>query len=118
MDTTLVNLTPDIVRIHDACGDVLLELPTCAGTVARVDETSTLGDVLVVAGKVVVRTSMMCSSVENLPDPQPNVVYITSSQVAQFVRRPDVMSLASGPGHEQYDKDGRLFSVSSLVRWV
>lgn len=88
----VINLTPHAIRVVDAEGQLLMELPP-SGVVARVEtsaaEVGRIGDI------PVLRTDF--GAVTGVPAPEEGVVYITSTLVAQAARRPDVVSPDTGP---------------------
>jgi hypothetical protein len=54
--------------------------------------------------------------VQNLPDPQPGVIYIVSALVAQAAKRADVVSPATGHPLARRDQNGQIISVPGFVR--
>ena len=112
----LVNLTPHTVRIALSDGDTVEIAPTAPP--ARVVRTYSLyvGDVW----GIPVYNTRLEGEIEGLPDPQPDVVYITSMVVAQLAAadgRTDVLSPGTGPDDGAIRRDGQIYAVSRLIRW-
>jgi hypothetical protein len=88
----LKNLTPHPIDIILVDGTTIT-LPPDTWTARRVptrdDPIAMLGDIPVWGD--------LDFTIKGLPNPEPGVIYITSASVATFVRRPDVMSVYSGP---------------------
>lgn len=109
-----VNLTPHDVVIMDSQGNVLKTIPR-SGAVARlVSEEEIIGDI---DGIPVVATKYV--SVEGLPDPEPNKVYIVSSLILQALKakgieRDDVVAPATGPNWAVRDENGRIIGVKGF----
>jgi len=97
-----INLTPHAINLND--GTILLP----SGLVCRISSTHTdfdLNEICDVSfGKVV-----------NLPDPEDYVTYVVSGLVAGVVRRPDVVSPATGHP-DTVRLDGLIVSVPGFVR--
>ena len=105
----LVNLTPHPLNFR--FGDTTLTLPL-SGQIARLETQTTTDDAI--AGIPVVTTRF--GRVVGLPDPRPNTVYVTSSLVAQAVRRPDVVAPDTGP--TAIRENGQVVAVTRLQRFV
>lgn len=56
-------------------------------------------------------------SIEGVPDPEPGVLYVVSSIIAQNLRRPDVVSPDTAPGGI-VKVNGRLIGVRGLQSWA
>jgi hypothetical protein len=54
--------------------------------------------------------------IEGVPDPEPGVLYIVSSIIAQHLRRPDVISPDTAPGG-MVKVNGRLVGVRGFQYW-
>ena len=113
----LVNLTPHALRILDKNGRLDAEVPR-SGTVARVDVDYTddnsiqLGDTDEFGIQVF---TCKYSKVIGLPEPcakLEGIIYVTSTMVAQAVKREDVYS----PGKLVRDEDGNPIGCEGLVR--
>lgn len=103
--TTLRNLTPHPLNLHDASGGVTnlpIDGPAPRLSVSRVP----LGTL---AGLPIVRSSM--GAVEGLPDSVPGVVLIVSAMVAEAC--PDRTDLAY-PGEAVRDASGRVIGAMGL----
>ncbi len=111
-DKKFVNLTPHEVRIFDDDGNEILCIPP-SGQVARIiTEQEVVG---YLNGIPVVRTTFR--DVLNLPEPQPNTVFIVSSLVAQAVKRDDVVAPDTGPESAVRDANGNIVGVKRFQRW-
>jgi len=53
--------------------------------------------------------------IKGLPDPVEGTIYVTSASTASFIKRPDVMSVNSGPSHAVYDSHHRQVGVRGLL---
>jgi len=108
----IINLTPHAVVVRMEDGDRVFEP---SGTVARVAVTSTpVGEV---DGIPVVAQTY--GEIEDLPDPQPGVVYIVSMVVRQAAKeagRTDVVSPDTSPAGAIRDEQGRIVAVRGFVR--
>lgn len=102
---TLINLTPHEIRIIHADQEVVIQP---SGTVARCQVEQTI--VGFVNGIPVYKA--IYGQVENLPDPQPGVVYIVSALVAQAVpNRDDVLI----PFDSVRDQNGKIVGCKALA---
>ena len=83
----IVNLTPHALNLYK--GDKLVETIPPAGKVARVKlERVVIGDV---NGFPITKTNAV--SVENVPDPEPDTIYVVSGFVLSVLTdRPDVVA--------------------------
>ena len=108
----LINLTPHQLNIECGNGETISIEPS--GQIARVDvEYQPHLDIS--AGDVSIPTALsVTGAVQDLPDPQDGVIYITALVVAQLVRRADVLS----PGPLQRDEQGRVTGCKGLTRHV
>lgn len=106
--TTIKNLTPHAITFVSENGEPILVIET-SGTVARVSvKTETIGEF---AG--IPMTKSVYSDVVDLPDPQPDTVYVVSSLVAQrCTDRNDVFI----PNESVRDEQGRIIGCKSLGR--
>jgi hypothetical protein len=55
--------------------------------------------------------------IEGVPDPEPGVIYVVSSVIAQHLKRPDVVSPGTAPGGAA-KVNGRLIGVRGLQVWA
>lgn len=107
----LVNLTSHDIVVRTPDGDIIIKP---SGEVARVASEQ---EVIARHAEVdIVKT--VFGEVKGLPDPVPNTVYITSSQVAMAVAswRDDVVSPDTGPTAIR-DDNGRIAAVIRLQRF-
>jgi len=104
----IVNLTQHAIAVADENGNIIRTIEP-SGMVARVAITQTVvGDV---DGIPLVET--VFGEVEGLPDPEPGVVYITSTLVMQAARkagRTDVVSPDTGPTSVR-NEQGQVIAV-------
>jgi hypothetical protein len=105
----LVNLTPHSITIKTESETINLPV---SGYVARLDSRQEGDSAL---GGVPVITTCF-EGVTGLPDPEPGKVYIVSSLVAQFIRRPDVVAPDTGP--TAIRQDGQIVAVTRLQRFA
>jgi len=102
----LVNLTPHAVTIAG------LVVPP-SGTVARVAEEVTACGTITIEGVEIPLIAKRFGRIENLPEPQPGVILITSALVAQAAwaeGRNDVVC----PGEPIRDDQGRVVGAAAL----
>ena len=108
----LVNLTPHPLNIECEDGQTITIEPS--GQVARVD-VDYQPHLYISAGDVSIPTAVsVMGDVQDLPDPENGVIYITALVVAQLVCREDVLS----PGPLQRDEQGRVTGCKGLTRHV
>ena len=109
-----VNLTPHALVIYRSQEDGDPITVTPSGTVARIAtralETELVGDGIPV-------TSTALIGIQGLPEPQPDVMYITSGMVVEHLgawgpQRMDVVA----PGELRRDADGRPVGCLGLRR--
>lgn len=119
--TALVNLTPHVLRVYlgrarrplseinDA--DKWLVIPP-SGRVAHMDMAGDLRSRI--EGVLVMR--WLVGGIDDLPEPQDDVVLIVSSVIARHVMRPDCVSpdLNRDP---IYGEDGQLYAVRRFQSW-
>jgi hypothetical protein len=55
--------------------------------------------------------------IEGVPDPEPGVIYVTSSVIAKHLKRPDVVSPDTAPGGI-VKVNGRLVGVRGFQSWT
>ena len=55
--------------------------------------------------------------IEGVPDPEPGVIYVVSSVIAQHLKRPDVVSPDTAPGGV-VKVNGRLIGVRGFQSWA
>ena len=55
--------------------------------------------------------------IEGVPDPEPGVLYVVSSVIAQHLKRPDVVSPDTAPGGAA-KVNGRLIGVRGFQSWA
>jgi hypothetical protein len=108
----LVNLTPHAVTLIAPSGEQVVVQPS--GVVARVAERmEPLGEIMV-EGIPVPVVKRAFGEVENLPEPEPGVLYVVSALVAEAawrMGRADVVGLADFVRDEQ----GRIVGARALV---
>lgn len=113
----IVNLTPHALNL--VVGDRTVTIPP-SGTVARVNVTRTVVDTVSVDGVEIPINETVYGEVVGLPDPavlnipelQPDTVYIVSALVAQAAKRPDVLI----PDDLVRDEAGRVIGARALAR--
>lgn len=104
----IINLTPHTINFVSMEGEPLLAIEP-SGTIARVSvKTETIGEF---AGVPV--TKSVYSDVVDLPDPQPDTVYVVSSLVAQRCSDRDDVFI---PNESVRDEQGRIVGCKSLGR--
>lgn len=108
----IINCTNHEIMI-DRGNDVIIIPPS--GNVARVLLTQDLVDMYY---GIPVFKSANCSIIKGLPDPQPDTIYVTSSMVAQFAQRDDVVCPNHAPDQCKKDHYGKIISIKSFLRYV
>ncbi|MEM5868250.1 MAG: hypothetical protein QXG39_10080 [Candidatus Aenigmatarchaeota archaeon] len=108
----LVNLTPHEIVVYDSSGqNILFKIPP-SGTVARVSTfQQKVGEL---NGIPIYKTTY--GKVENLPNPQPGVVYIVSILVLQALAgsRSDIVAPDTGSGAVR-DASGKIIGTKSFI---
>lgn len=85
-----------------------------SGNVARVKLRQELTGVV---DDIPIYTALKASEVKGLPDPVEGTIYITSSAVAMFVKRPDVVCTNHAPDECNRNYRGEVISVRSLLTY-
>lgn len=107
----LINLTPHPVRIY--VGDTVVVDQRPDGPMARCAETRQDAGTVTVNGHEIPVSVVGFGEVENLPDPQPGVLYVVSRATAEAVPdRDDVVY----PDGQVRDADGRIIGCRGLAR--
>ena len=106
-----INLTPHPICIRPDLGVEINLNPDPRGP-ARVASVNP-GFVRHVDG-VAVKGPDTFGEVNGLPDPEPGVYYIVSALVGGAVRRPDVLTLGTGPDDGAIRDNGRIVAVTCL----
>jgi hypothetical protein len=103
----LINLTPHPISV---CGMTVEP----SGVVARVTEQVTPVGTIVVEGVEIPLVARALGQVENLPEPQPDTLYIVSSMVASAAWQMGRIDVAA-PGDFIRDEAGRIVGAASLI---
>ena len=115
--TKLINLTPHAITIRVDEADIIIE-PTLPA--ARVNQKSYRAAGVWTENNIEIPVHVpIFQGVENLPEPQNGVIYITSMMVASSdigKERDDVMGLDTGPTVIR-DADGNIAAVRGLVKY-
>jgi hypothetical protein len=110
--TNLINLTPHEVVVYDQAGqNVILKIPP-SGKVARV---AVKAEIVAEVNGISIRKTTY-GDIVDLPDPQPDTVYITSVVVlialqAKGIQRYDVVSPDTNPDSVVRDAQGKILGV-------
>lgn len=109
-----VNLTPHDVIVVGEDGKEILRIPV-SGIVARVMTKQEVVDEI--NGIPVVRTKF--GEVIDMPEPQPDTVFIVSTLVAQALAgtRDDIVAPDTSPQGAVRDEQGRIIGVKRFQRW-
>ncbi|HDI51833.1 MAG TPA: hypothetical protein ENF45_04315 [Bacteroidetes bacterium] len=116
VNLTFVNLTPHDINIYDSNNNLVATIPR-SGKVARVTmEQKTVGYIDVNGHKIPVKKTIY-GEIENLPDPQPNTIYIVSLLVLQALggTRDDVLAPDTGAGAVR-DDQGRIIGTRNFIK--
>jgi len=108
----LINMTPHEIIIYDQSGqNILFKIPP-SNSVARVSVTQQ--KIAEINGVPVFKTTY--GKVENLPDPQPNTIYIVSALVLQALAgsRSDIVAPDTGSGAVR-DSSGRIIGTKNFI---
>lgn len=100
-----VNLTPHPIRLINEDNSVILEIPP-SGRIARVSQSLDLEREV----DGVPLYSETFGEIENLPDPEPDTIYIVSSIVSSAAKRADVYH----PADFSRDENGRIIGARGL----
>jgi hypothetical protein len=112
VEKKFVNLTPHEIVVYDQTGqNIILRIPP-SGTVCRV---STISKVVGEINGIPVRKTVY-GEIENLPPPQPDAIYITSTLVLialkdKGIRRDDVIATDTTSDSVIRDKDGKIIGI-------
>lgn len=108
----IINLTPHTITFISTNNNMQKYAVAPSGIVARVSaSTETIGEVTTPEGFVIPVTQTVFGQVENLPEPEENVIYVVSSLVAGRVPdRKDVYI----PNESIRDDKGRIIGCLSL----
>lgn len=108
----IVNLTPHALNLMSAGPDGPVVTIPPSGQVARCAVTRVQVDTITVDGVTVPINKTQFGAVSDLPDPQPNTVYVVSALVAQAVpERKDVFITDDAVRDEQ----GRIIGCRALA---
>lgn len=105
----LINLTQHIIRLFQPDGMYTEILPN--GKIARV---ASAPEIIGYVDEIPILYNAFEGPVHNLPNPVENVIYITSSITAEYVKRPDVVAPDTSPRSIVRDETGRLYGVKAL----
>lgn len=108
----LINLTPHEIAVYTQNKEQVLFKVPAEGIVPRVSTTQEIvGDI----NGVPVRKNVY-GSVENLPEPQPDTIYIVSTMVLSALAgtRTDVVAPDTGSGAVR-DEGGRILGTTGFV---
>ena len=110
-EVKFINLTPHEVTIYDDHGNIKLRIPP-SGVVARVQTRSIIiGEIEGVPLRIT-----EYGDITDLPDPQPNTIYIVSSILlialkTKGIVRNDVVAPDTNPDSVIRDSQGRIIGV-------
>jgi hypothetical protein len=108
----LVNLTPDEVSFVYDEGEIWIMTLPPSGVVASVDiSKEMIGEA---AGRPVYRVTF--GEVTGLPEPKEGLCYLVSREVAEAVKRPDVVTVDIGPTALRNGK--HVLAVCELVTFA
>lgn len=109
----LINLTPhDITLVNRENNEITLVIPA-SGVIARLKSETVVTGQVTIDGFDVELTETRYGKIENLPDPEDGVIYITSSLVAgQCPDRSDVRI----PNESVRNDKGQIIGCYSLGR--
>lgn len=112
--TKIINLTPHPLNFVGDDGNVVATVPP-SGTVARVSMVKKDGGVIDFDGVSIPISHVSYGQVQDLPDPQPDTIYVVSAVVAQAVcNRDDVFV----PGDLVRDENGTVIGCRGLNKTV
>lgn len=108
----IVNLTPHPIKICDDAGNVIRVIEPTKPTARVASDTEVVGYV-----DGIPITETVFGSVENLPDPAPEVFYVVSLLVQQACPdRADLLRPDTGPQNAVRDASGCIVGVKALAR--
>jgi hypothetical protein len=112
----LVNLMPhDFTFIDD---NQIVHVVKSSGTVARCDEYPYLFDYICTDDFRLPIYKSGLGEITNLPEPQEDVIYIVSMQVAQAAKgRNDLIFPGTGPRDNSIRQDGKIVGVTCGKVW-
>lgn len=118
--TTFVNLTPHPITVIRADSGDRVQIPA-SGRVARVVSKNESSETVYIDGIAITYTNPGNTSIEGIPDPQADTIYIVSGIVLNALRsqnhsRRDVVSPGTGP------KDGAIRdeqgNITAITRFI
>lgn len=107
-----VNLTPNRITVLSKRDAPFVFMPD---TTYPVPYVTVRHEVTEIDGVLVAR-SFLLGPVHNVPDPEEDVIFITSNRVAQVLGRPDVLS-PDGGYRPLRDSQGRITATRRLQRF-
>jgi hypothetical protein len=108
-EKVLVNLTPHVIVLRTAAGDIPIE-PTVVARVA-----SKPGKLVEEGLPIPVKEPDTFGEVQGLPPPAEGVYYIVSAVVgAQCAGRRDVLVPGTGPGDNPIRENGQVVAITCL----
>ena len=105
----IINLTPHALNLIADSKTITIQL---SGQVARCSVDRVQVDTVTIDGVTIPVNRTQFGAVTDLPDPQPNTVFIVSSLVAQAVSRADVLAVDDTVRDDQ----GRIVGARALAR--
>lgn len=111
----VVNLTPHAINLKNENTQMTFQP---SGSVARVSMSSNLVQQVVIDGVVIPVSQNVMGSVEGLPEPQHDVIYLVSALVGSSVSgRSDVYGPDTSPASVIRDDKGQIVGVSRLQKF-
>ncbi len=115
MQERIVNLTGNDITILGNYRQIVAMIPRSGKTATICFEREIIRQV---NGKIpIVRIPSEMIRIEGIPDPEPGVLYVVSSVIAQHLKRPDVVSPDTAPGGV-VRVNGRLVGVRGFQSWA
>lgn len=106
----IVNLTPHKISIQSDNGKMFDVAPS--GLICRLSEKRVIIDTVRVLDMNINVYATEYGDIENLPEPEPNTIYVVSALVAQVANRSDVFA----PGKAIRDTEGRVIGADGLSK--
>jgi hypothetical protein len=107
----VINLTPDPINIANINGDIIMTLPP-SDNIAEVYYCS---DLIEYMGEIPISRECFLDLI-NLPEPEDDVIYVVSREVARAAKRPDVLTPDTRFGAIR--KDGQVVAIRGFLTFA
>ncbi len=114
MQEKIINLTNNDITVVGNYRQIVATIPRSNRSATILFEREVIRRI---NGKIpLVRIPKEMVRIDGVPDPEPGVLYVVSSVIAQHLRRPDVVSPDTAPGGV-VKVNGRMIGVRGFQFW-